>query len=128
MGHLNILNIFLIFSNFGRQSFYGMNPDIETLMKIHKERELADKITKNEKDVQDIEMAHFYSTKGNSCIGTISNKFSSKRGYVNQQGNFPYRQNLNMTNKEAIENGQQIIDKARTFVGKLANFKKSARK
>ena len=36
---------------------------------------------RNEKDVQDVDMAHFYSKSGGSTINTIGKKFATKRDY-----------------------------------------------
>jgi len=58
---------------FGRLSFKGMNPEIETIMLEEASRE--ESVRQTEMEVSDQEMAERYS----NLVGTIEKKFSKKR-------------------------------------------------
>merc|ERR1712062_801885 len=70
--YVNIENL-----TFGRLAFHGMNPEIEKMAEeVRLKVEEAESI-KKEKDVQDAEMADFYS----SMNSTVAKKFSTKRNF-----------------------------------------------
>ena len=52
---------------------------------------------RNEKDVQDADMAHFYSRSSGSISTTIGKKFATKRGY---EGRLQYLKGLQITGKK----------------------------
>ncbi|XP_067007573.1 M-phase phosphoprotein 6 isoform X2 [Anabrus simplex] len=59
----------------GRLSFQGMNPEIERIMQLESEAELAKVQPKTETEISDEEMAHRYNT----LVSTIGQKFNTKR-------------------------------------------------
>merc|ERR1712212_634750 len=70
--YVNIENL-----TFGRLAFHGMNPEIEKMAEeVRLKAEEAESVLR-EKDVQDGEMADFYS----SMNSTVAKKFSTKRNF-----------------------------------------------
>lgn len=68
--YVNIENL-----TFGRLAFHGMNPEIEKMTQDEALRKEEAEAEKREKDVNDEEMAEYYS----NLAGTVSKKFATKR-------------------------------------------------
>merc|ERR550525_275560 len=71
--------------SFGRIAFHGMDPEIEKIMENEKLRKEQADARKNEKDIQDEDMAHFYSRQGGGASNTIGRKFAPKKEYEVQK-------------------------------------------
>ena len=74
--HVNIENL-----SFGRMAFHGMNPDIEKMAEDERVRMEEAEEARREKDVQDDEMAEFFS----SVNSTVAKKFATKRSHEGQK-------------------------------------------
>jgi M-phase phosphoprotein-6 len=70
--HVNIESLV-----FGRMAFHGMNPEIEKMADDDRVRLEEAEAVKQEKDVQDEDMAEYYQ----SLASTVGRKFATKRGF-----------------------------------------------
>jgi len=111
--------------SFGRIAFHGMNPEIEKMMENERLRkEQADAI-RNEKDVQDEEMAHFYSRRDAGASNTIGRKFATKQEYQVQSGGHNRPMTAIMTNSDAEKQGETILRHGASLMDSIRGKKRT---
>ena len=112
---------------FGRMSFYGMNPEIEKMAENERIRQEEEDAERNEKDVQDEDMAHFYSRSG-STANTVGRKFATKREYSVQSGGQNRPMHILMSNSEAINRGEDILNQGANLIDNMKSQNRTWRK
>merc|ERR1719412_2333704 len=97
--------------SFGRLAFHGMNPEIEKMAENERIRQEEEAAAKNEKDIQDDDMAHFYSRSSGSISNTIGKKFATKRSHEEQSGGDNRPMHIQMSNNHAEKHGRKILNR-----------------
>ncbi len=112
--HVNIENL-----SFGRMAFHGMNPEIEKMAKDERVRMEEAEEARREKDVQDDEMAEFFS----SVNSTVAKKFATKRSHEGQKMTPPAASGAPSQNVN-----DEILQKTQNFLQSMRQTTEAAQK
>ena len=98
---------------FGRLAFNGMNPEIEKMMEDKRLREEEATQVRNEKEVQDEEMASYYGSVSN----TINRKFKASKRKLDPPGGQQQQETSAEYGSDLIQQGHKMIEELRAQSG-----------